>query len=81
MRCSKSCYLCDLELGDLFENAVIEQIYCQSTTPTQEASGYVDFLSSLFKNFSSVDEKSALFHIFSIYDKLRLTYGKKRCYV
>ena len=24
MRCSKSCYLCDLEFVDLFENAVIE---------------------------------------------------------
>ena len=27
MRRSKSCYLCDLELVDLFENAVIEQVY------------------------------------------------------
>ena len=27
MRCSKSCYLCDLELVDLFENTVIEQVY------------------------------------------------------
>ena len=27
MPCSKSCYLCDLELVDLFENAVIEQVY------------------------------------------------------
>ena len=26
MRCSKSCYLYDLELVDLFENAVIEQV-------------------------------------------------------
>ena len=26
MRCSKSYHLCDLELGDLFENAVIEQV-------------------------------------------------------
>ena len=26
MRCSKSCYLRDLELVDLFENAVIEQV-------------------------------------------------------
>ena len=26
MQCSKSCYLCDLELVDLFENEVIEQI-------------------------------------------------------
>ena len=27
MRCSKSCYLCDLELVDLFDNEVIEQVY------------------------------------------------------
>ena len=27
MRCSKSCYLYDLELVDLFENTVIEQVY------------------------------------------------------
>ena len=26
MRCSKSCYLYDLELVDLFENEVIEQV-------------------------------------------------------
>ena len=26
MRCSKSCYLYDLELVDLFENTVIEQV-------------------------------------------------------
>ena len=28
MRCSKSCYVYDLELVDLFENAIIEQVYC-----------------------------------------------------
>ena len=28
MRCSKSCYLHDLELVDLFDNGVIEQVYC-----------------------------------------------------
>ena len=28
MRCSKSCYLYDLELVDLFEDTVIEQVYC-----------------------------------------------------
>ena len=28
MRCSKSCYLRDLELVDLFNNGVIEQVYC-----------------------------------------------------
>ena len=27
MRCSKSCYLYDLELVDLFENVVIEQVF------------------------------------------------------
>ena len=27
MRCSKSCYLRDLELVDLFDNRVIEQVY------------------------------------------------------
>ena len=27
MRCSKSCYLRDLELVDLFDNGVIEQVY------------------------------------------------------
>ena len=27
MRCSKSCYLRDLELVDLFDNEVIEQVY------------------------------------------------------
>ena len=27
MRCSKSCYLRDLELVDLFANEVIEQVY------------------------------------------------------
>ena len=27
MRCSKSCYLRDLELVDLFDNSVIEQVY------------------------------------------------------
>ena len=27
MRCSKSCYLYDLELVDLFEDTVIEQVY------------------------------------------------------
>ncbi|MGP1459677.1 MAG: hypothetical protein ACTTKL_10270 [Treponema sp.] len=27
MRCSKSCHLCDLELGNLFDNEVIEQSY------------------------------------------------------
>ncbi len=27
MRCSKSCYLRDLELVDLFGNGVIEQVY------------------------------------------------------
>ena len=29
MRCSKSCYLYDLELVDLFDNEVIEQVYCR----------------------------------------------------
>ena len=28
MRCSKSYYLCDLELVDLFDNTVIEQVEC-----------------------------------------------------
>ena len=28
MRCSKSCYLYDLELVDLFDNTVIEQVEC-----------------------------------------------------
>ena len=28
MRCSKLCYLRDLELADLFDNEVIEQVYC-----------------------------------------------------
>ena len=28
MRCSKSCYLRDLERVDLFDNSVIEQVYC-----------------------------------------------------
>ena len=28
MRCSKSCYLRDLELVDLFANGVIEQVFC-----------------------------------------------------
>ena len=32
MRSSKSCYLCDLELGDLFDNAVIEQVYSKAFT-------------------------------------------------
>ena len=27
MRCSKSCYLCDLELVDQFDNEVIELVY------------------------------------------------------
>ena len=27
MQCSKSCYVYDLELVDLFKNAVIEQVY------------------------------------------------------
>ena len=27
MRCSKSCYLHDLELVDLFDNGVTEQVY------------------------------------------------------
>ena len=27
MRCSKSCYLRDFELVDLFDNGVIEQVY------------------------------------------------------
>ena len=27
MRCSKSCYLYDLELVDLFDNCVFEQVY------------------------------------------------------
>ena len=27
MRCSKSCYLYDLELVDLFDKSVIEQVY------------------------------------------------------
>ena len=32
MRCSKSCYLYDLELVDLFDNSVIEQVYYQQQT-------------------------------------------------
>ena len=31
MRCSKSCYLRDLELVDLFDNGVIEQVYYKLT--------------------------------------------------
>ena len=31
MRCSKSCYLYDLELVDLFEDTVIEQVYYKSS--------------------------------------------------
>ena len=27
MRCSKSCYLCDLELGNMFDNEVIEHVH------------------------------------------------------
>gem|GEM_PF-4383286 len=33
MRCSKSYYLCDLELVDLFDNKVIEQVDCSGTSP------------------------------------------------
>ncbi len=29
MRCSKSCRLRDLELGNLFDNEVIEQVFCK----------------------------------------------------
>ena len=43
MRCSKSCYLHDLELVNLFDNAVIEQVYHRNTL----------IAIPFFKNFSS----------------------------
>ena len=46
MRCSKSCYLYNLELADLFDNEVIEQVYSLRTIAAVYGSSMIRFCSN-----------------------------------
>ena len=48
MRCSKSCYLYDLELVDLFENIVIEQVYYTKQAKPKDKQAF--FAAMYFQN-------------------------------